>query len=110
MDKVKKRNSKFGNKARKNEDDIAIALSYDIEKDNAPTVTAKGRGLIAEKILQTAHEHQISIHKDQDLAQLLSLVEIDQEIPVEAFSAVAEILSYLYQVNQKMSLNRGQTI
>jgi flagellar biosynthesis protein len=69
--------------------------------DPAPIVSAKGKGYIAEQIIALAREHGIEIRQDADLAKLLSAIEIDSPIPIEAYMAVAEILSYLYRTNQK---------
>jgi flagellar biosynthesis protein len=60
-------------------------------------VVAKGEGDIAEQILALARDHGVSVREDKDLVQLLSSVELETQIPVEAFIAVAEILSYIYQ-------------
>lgn len=82
--------------------DYAVALGYDMEKQNAPKVLAKGQGHIAEKIIQIAIDQGIEIRRDADLVQILKAVDIDSEIPVEAFSAVAEIISYIYRENGKL--------
>ena len=79
----------------------AVALGYDPAKHNAPTVLAKGQGQIAERIIQIALDEGIEIHQDADLIQILKAVDIDSEIPLEAFGAVAEIISYIYQANNK---------
>lgn len=81
--------------------DYAIALGYNPDKNNAPVVMAKGQGFVAEKIIQIALDQGIEIRQDSDLVQILKAVDIDSEIPLEAFSAVAEIISYIYQVNNK---------
>lgn len=81
--------------------DYAVALGYDKDKHNAPTVLAKGQGPIAEKIIQIALDNNIEIHQDADLLQILKAVDINEEIPVEAFAAVAEIISYIYRQNGK---------
>lgn len=81
--------------------DYAVALGYDQDKDNAPVVLAKGGGEIASRIIALAKEHGIEIRQDADLLQILKAVDINQEIPIEAFAAVAEILSYIYQQNAK---------
>ncbi len=78
---------------------VAIALQYDPEKDNAPRVVAGGRGSIAEQILQIAFAQGLKVREDPDLAELLTAIDIDSEIPVEAFAAVAEILIYVYRAN-----------
>lgn len=75
----------------------AVALRYDRKADPAPRVVAKGEGDIAEQILALARDHGVSVREDRDLVQLLSTVELETQIPVEAFVAVAEILSYVYR-------------
>jgi len=77
----------------------AVALAYRPATQEAPRVTAKGEGHIADQIIATARAHGVEVREDADLATLLSHVELDSEIPVEAFVAVAEILSYLYRLN-----------
>ena len=81
--------------------DYAVALGYEPDKDKAPKVLAKGQGHVAQKIIQIAIDEGIEIRKDADLLQILKAVDIDSEIPIEAFSAVAEIISYIYQQNGK---------
>ncbi len=83
--------------------DYAVALGYDKETDNAPKVLAKGQGHVAERIVQLALDNNIQIHQDADLLQILKAVDINEEIPVEAFAAVAEIISYIYQQNGKQT-------
>lgn len=85
--------------------DYAVALGYDMQKQNAPKVLAKGEGHIAERIIQIALDEGIEIHQDADLVQILKAVDIDSEIPIEAFSAVAEIISYIYKQNGKVIEN-----
>ena len=82
-------------------EEYAVALGYNPQKTDAPTVLAKGAGHIAQKIIQIAIEEGIEIKKDADLIQILKAVDIDEEIPIEAFTAVAEIISYIYQQNSK---------
>jgi flagellar biosynthesis protein len=82
---------------------VAIALSHDIDSDRAPTVVAKGYGEMADKILRLAFENDVKVRTDPDLAQILEVVEVDCEIPVQAFAAVAEILTYVYRVNGSMA-------
>ena len=80
----------------------AVALLYNPAADNAPRVIAKGKGEIAERIIDLALENGVKIHQDKTLVNILSLTELDQEIPVEALVAVAEILSYIYRENGKI--------
>lgn len=79
----------------------AVALGYQKERDNAPKVLAKGQNKIAQKIVEIAEAEGIEIHQDADLVEILKTVDIDAEIPVEAFAAVAEIISYIYKANAK---------
>lgn len=82
-------------------DKLAVALGYDRAKDAAPRVTAKGKGLIAQSIIELAREHGVEVREDKDLATLLSKLDIDTPIPLEAYAAVAEILAYVYRVNDQ---------
>ena len=80
-------------------DAVAVALHQAKETDRAPKVVAAGRGTLAEQILEIAFAQGIKVREDADLAQLLSAVNDDSEIPLDAFGAVAEILVYLYRAN-----------
>lgn len=95
------RNSSKNNRADELSPAYAVALGYDQEKHNAPVVLAKGQGEVAERIIRIALDNDIEIHQDADLLQILKAVDIDAEIPVEAFAAVAEIISYIYRQNAK---------
>jgi len=77
----------------------AVALRYDTREDSAPRVTAKGSGYVAEKIIEAARIHGVPIHQDRNLVQILSFLELQQEIPQQIYCAVAEILCFLYQTN-----------
>ncbi len=77
----------------------AAAIQYDRGGDQAPQVTASGRGAVAEQILAIAFERGVKVREDAELAEILSLLEVDSPIPVEAFAAVAEILAYVYRIN-----------
>ena len=79
---------------------VAVALSYaPTDQDGAPKVVATGRGWFAEKILEIAFANDVKVREDPDLAEMLAAVDLDSEIPVEAFIAVAEILRYVYAAN-----------
>ena len=78
---------------------VAVALRYLREKDQAPRVVAKGRGSLAEKIIQLAQKNNVPVHQDSDLVEVLVRLELDQFIPADLYQAVAEILSYLYRIN-----------
>ena len=83
----------------KAKDAVAVALRYEATRDPTPKVVAGGRGRIAKQILEIAFAHGIKVREDGDLAQLLTSIDIDSEIPIEAFAAVAEILTYVYRAN-----------
>ncbi len=78
----------------------AVAIKYDKEQHDAPHIIASGKGLIAEQIISLALANDIKVRKDEDLVELLSKIEIDSVIPLEAFTAIAEILSYIYKANE----------
>lgn len=78
---------------------VAVALEHSPETKGAPKVTASGYGYVAEKILEMAFACGIKVREDVDLAEILAAVDLDSEIPPEAFAAVAEILSYVYRLN-----------
>ena len=75
----------------------AVALAYR-QSDAAPRVVARGRGLIAEEIISKAHEHGVYVHESPELVALLTQVDIDQYIPPQLYLAVAELLAWLYRI------------
>lgn len=77
----------------------AVALHYDGQ--SAPRVTAKGEGLTAEEIIQTAKEYGIPLEQDAKLTALLSEVKLSEEIPPKLYVAVAQLLTFLYFLNHK---------
>ncbi|MBN8530616.1 MAG: EscU/YscU/HrcU family type III secretion system export apparatus switch protein [Alphaproteobacteria bacterium] len=81
----------------------AVALEYARGQDPAPKVVASGKGLIAEKIIEIAQAHGVKVREDADLVEILSTLEINAFIPLEAYAAVAEILSYVYRANASYS-------
>jgi len=80
----------------------AVALSYDREKSNAPKVVAKGAGLVAEKILTTAKQSSVPVYQNKTLAAMLMAVDLDREIPPDLYRAVAEVLAYVYRIDQRL--------
>ena len=87
---------------------VAAALKFDPETGETPTVVANGYGHVAERILDLAFSAGIKVRRDADLAEILAAVDLDAEIPPEAFAAVAEILSYIYELNASAEA-KGQT-
>ena len=82
--------------------ETAVAVKYKHREDKTPRVIAKGRGIVAQKIRETAAKYGIPIHRDDDLVELLAQVELDREIPPELYAAIAEILSIIYRANEQM--------
>ncbi len=80
--------------------DLAIALKYDGE--NAPRLTAKGRGELADRILALADEHAIPLHEDAELAALLAQIPLGDEIPESLYRAVAEVIAFAYLLSGKL--------
>ncbi|MBL8858204.1 MAG: EscU/YscU/HrcU family type III secretion system export apparatus switch protein [Planctomycetes bacterium] len=81
----------------------AVALRYEPAANSAPRVVAKGRGAVADQILRTARAHGVPVREDKDLVELLSACELLDEIPVELYTAVAHVLTYLHALNQERS-------
>lgn len=88
----------------------AVALQYDEKQSDAPRVTASGRGVVAEQILAIAFAQGIKVREDADLVEVLSQIELDSPIPLEAFAAVAEILAYVYKANASLKQRQAQTM
>ncbi len=79
---------------------IAVAIEHrPTGPESLPKIVASGRGSIADKILEIAFAEGVRVREDADLAEMLAAADIDTEIPVEAFIAVAEILRYVYAAN-----------
>jgi flagellar biosynthesis protein len=78
----------------------AVALKYEREKDNAPKVIAKGSGKVAEKIIEIAKEYGITIKEDKELVEMLSKLDIGEEIPAELYQVVAKIFAFVYSTKK----------
>ena len=83
-----------------------VALRY--EGVGAPRVTAKGEGLVAEKILELAKEHHIPLHEDPALVAMLAKLELGDEIPVTLYRAVAEVIAFAYMVSGKVPIRASE--
>lgn len=77
----------------------AVAVKDASLAGNLPRVVASGKGSVAEQILQIAWANNIKVREDADLVEVLSAIDVESEIPIEAFATVAEILSYVYKAN-----------
>ena len=86
---------------------MAVALGYDEEVAALPQVMAKGWGFKAEDILRLAEAHGVPIRRDSDLVQTLSALDVGALIPPELYAAVAEVLAFLYRMNQLASQRKG---
>ncbi len=81
--------------------DMAIAVKYDREKDNAPRVIAKGMWLKAEQLREIAKQYNIPIMRNVALASALYRVDVGQEVPEELYDAVAEVLNFVFALKQE---------
>lgn len=79
----------------------AVALAYNAGQ-SAPRVVAKGRGVLAEAIIERAKEAGVYVHESPALVSLLMQVDLDQHIPPELYTAVAELLAWLYRLEHGM--------
>ena len=79
----------------------AIALSYNSSESIGPKVVAKGKGKIAENILQQATLYDVPIHEDPNLVQLLGQLDLNESIPEELYQAVAEVFAFIYHLDRK---------
>lgn len=87
--------------AASQERSLAIALAY-APGDTAPRIVAKGRGLIADEIIRRAREYGVFVHESPELVTLLMQSNLDERIPPQLYVAVAELLAWLYHLEQKV--------
>ena len=80
----------------------AVALKYDLEKDKAPQIVALGEGHIAKSILELADQNNVPMYEDENLAQLLSKLNLNRQIPKNLFPMVAEILAIIFQMDKNI--------
>lgn len=81
--------------------DSAVALKYQPKSDRSPKVIAKGKGKLAKRIIEIAREHDIYVHEDPDLIEVLSQLDLNEEIPAELYVVVAELLGFIYSLNRE---------
>jgi flagellar biosynthesis protein len=79
----------------------AVAIKYDSD-EIAPKILAKGAGVIAEKILENAKNSEIKIHKDAELVEDLTRLDLGEHIPPELYEAVAQILVFICELDSKV--------
>ncbi len=85
----------------------AIAIKYDVKKDRAPRIVATGKASVAEEILRIAEENQVPFYEDKTLAEMLSKLEFDSEVPAELYAIIAEVLAFVYQLD-KLAKKKNQ--
>ena len=88
-------------RGKKSKKQSAIALKYSPPEISVPKIAAKGSGEIAKKIIELAKKYNIPIKQDPDLVQILYQLDLNQEIPPSAYKVVAEILAFVYSLNNK---------
>ena len=79
----------------------AVALIYNNQKMAAPVVVAKGKGDIAQRIVEQAQKYDIPIQEDPSLVELLSQINLNQQIPEELFKVVAEVFAFIYRLDRQ---------
>jgi flagellar biosynthesis protein len=87
----------------------AVAVRYD-PKDAAPRVVAKGYGTIADTIIRTAREHGLYVHESPELVNLLMQVDLDAQIPPQLYVAIAELLAWIYALEEKTVDENGAPV
>jgi len=80
----------------------AVALRYQEDDDDAPRVLAKGQGEVADRIVALAKAHQVPLHQDHDLVELLVVLDLGAVVPPALYHALAEVLAHLYRANHRM--------
>jgi len=85
----------------------AVALRYEPKIRSSPYVTALGHGLLAERLIEEARQHGIPIRENPDLVQILLELDLGQEIPPDLYQAVAEILIFVYRLNEDWKRNHS---
>lgn len=94
----------------KKEKKLAVALRYE-DQDSIPVVLATGKGEIAEKILERARIEKIPEYKDEALAKILTTLEVGTKIPPELYAAVAKVVSFVWELDNKYSkVNQNENL
>ena len=95
------------NESRRNSTpDHAVALRYS-EKDKLPRVIASGAGEIAHQIVALAKSHDVPLHEDRALADILKTVAVGSYVTPESFALVAEVITYLYHLDEEWRNSRA---
>lgn len=86
----------------------AIALSYEPNENSGPRVIAKGKGKIAENILEKANLNDIPVYEDPNLIELLGQLDLNEAIPEDLYQAVAEVFAFIYKLDERKSAVKKQ--
>lgn len=101
------RNPSDNSRAAGSSSDVEVAaLSYDGGSDHAPKLVAKGRGHIAERIMELASENDIPVHRDPTLISVLGALDVGAEIPPDLYGVIAEVLAWAYHTDQVARTSR----
>lgn len=92
---------------RKTKPKIAVALKYD-SNSSAPVIIAKGKGEVAKRIINKAEEENIHTYEEKELAEKFINIDIGSEIPEEYYTAVAEILAFIFYLDKEKGGNIGE--
>ncbi|MBT3787873.1 MAG: flagellar protein FhlB [Alphaproteobacteria bacterium] len=95
-------NSSESDDKKKLRQQVAVALKDDPGSDSPQKITATGRGAVAEQIIQIALDSGVRVREDPDLAEILTVLDVDSTVPVEVLATISEILSYVYKTNAAM--------
>jgi len=99
-------------KPRGTRQQVAVALKDDPGTGAPQKITATGRGAVAEQIIQIALDNGVRVREDPDLAEILTVLDVESTVPVEVLATISEILSYIYKTNAAMlprkEFNDGQ--
>jgi len=88
--------------SRRQQLEKAVAMQYE-ENEEAPRVTAKGKGKLAEKIIELASQHEVPLYEDPDLVNLLYQLDLEEQIPASLYEVVAEVFAFLYRLNREQN-------
>lgn len=80
----------------------AVAVKKEEDRGPLPRITARGEGKLAERILDIAFDTDVKVRRDADLTEILTKLDLETPIPIEALEAVSEILKYVYQMNLEL--------
>lgn len=80
----------------------AVAVTYDSTVHEAPIISAKGTGIVADSIIREAEKHGVPMQENKSLVEMLSLLQLGEQIPPELYQVTAEILAFVYRIDQRV--------